>query len=84
MVDYEDLNAWLDKPFRKYIYALPEWPFPRPGILKDQFFDQKLVEILALSDEELRAQTKYIKGLGPVGEKALFRFIALLSADADL
>ena len=79
MTNYEDLNAWLNKPFRKYIYALPEWPIPRPGILKDQFFDQKLADILALSDEDLRAQTKFIKGLGPVGEKALFRFIALLS-----
>lgn len=78
MNDYDDITAWLDKPFRKYIHALPEWPFPRPGILRDRFFDQKLRDIISSSDDELRAQTKYIKGLGPIGEKGLFQLIASL------
>ena len=78
MNDYNDITTWLDKPFRKYIHALPKWPFPRPSILKDQFFDQKLGDILSSSDDELRAQTQYISGLGPMGERALFQLIAML------
>ena len=50
----------------------------RPSILRDRFFDQKLRDILSSSDDELRAQTKYIKGLGPIGEKGLFELIASL------
>lgn len=84
MNDYEDITAWLDKPFRMYIHVLPKWPFPRPSILKDRFFDQKLGDILSSSDDELQSQTQYISGLGPMGEKALFQLIATLRVDRQI
>lgn len=82
MNDYDDITAWLDKPFRAYIHALPRLPFPRPSILKDQFFDQKLCDIISSSDDELRTQTQYISGLGPMGENGLFQLIASLRLDS--
>lgn len=82
MNDYDDITAWLDKPFRAYIHSLPRLPFPRPSILKDQFFDQKLGDIISSSDDELRTQTQYINGLGPMGENGLFQLIASLRLDS--
>ena len=46
--------------------------------------DQNLGDFLSSSEDELWAQTQYISGLGPMGEKALFQLIATLRVDRQI
>jgi len=52
--------------------------------LKDQFFDNTVQEIIEATDADLKAQTQFISGLGPLGENILFGLIGQLrSAGLD-
>jgi hypothetical protein len=53
-------------------------------VLKDQFFDNTVQEIIEATDADLKAQTQFISGLGPLGENILFGLIGQLrSAGLD-
>ena len=80
MPDYTDINDWLDKPLRQYIQSLPAKTLPRKAVLKDQFFDQTVQDVIVATDADLKAQTQFISGLGPLGENILFGLIGQLRA----
>lgn len=84
MTKHADINDWLDKPLRHYIRSLPAKTLPRKAVLKDQFFDNTVQEIIEATDADLKAQTQFISGLGPLGENILFGLIGQLrSAGLD-
>lgn len=80
MTEHTDINDWLDKPLRQYIEALPAKTWPRKAVLKDQFFDQTVQDVIEATDADLKAQTQFISGLGPLGENILFGLIGQLRA----
>lgn len=82
MTKYSDTKDWLDKPLRQYIRSLPPKTLPRIGVLNDQFFDQTVKDIIEATDTDLKAQTRLISGMGPLGESALFRLIGQLRTAA--
>jgi hypothetical protein len=84
MTEHADIKDWLDKPLRQYIQSLPSKTLPRIGVLKDQFFDQAVQDVIEATDADLQTQTQFISGMGPLGESALLRLIdQLRTATSD-
>ena len=84
MTKYSDTKDWLDKPLRQYIRSLPTKTLPRIDVLKDQFFDQAVQDVVEATDADIQAQTQFISGMGPLGESALLRLIdQLRTATSD-
>ena len=66
---------------RDYIVNKPRMPLPRPFVLRDQFFDRSINEILNTSDAALAKDMKFIHQLGAKGEAALLKVIKELRRD---
>jgi hypothetical protein len=63
---------------RDYIVNQPRMPLPRPFVLRDQFFNRGITEILNTTDVELAKDMKFIHQLGTKGEAALSKVIRKL------
>lgn len=66
---------------RDYIVNQPRMPLPRPFVLRDQFFDRSITEILNTTDADLAKDMKFIHQLGTKGEDALLKVIKKLRRD---
>lgn len=60
---------------RQHINSLSSNPFPRQSTLQDQFFDFKIKDVLAMTENELRKQLGYVVGMGEVSRK---KFLSIL------